>query len=96
MDYSVRAFRSFSFSFLLVGFNIVTSGFMTALERPLPAIAISAGRGLVVQGAVLLLIASLFGGDAIWYTPVFSELLCLCFSICLLRRCLRGTPPPSA
>ena len=89
VDYSVRAFRSFSFSFLLVGFNIVTAGFMTALERPLPALSISAGRGLAVQGAVLLLLASLLGGDAIWCTPVVSELLCLCFSVYILRRCYR-------
>lgn len=85
VEYSVVAFRHYSFSYLLLGFNVVIGGFMTALERPLPAISISVGRGLVLQGAVLLLLAALFGGNALWYTPIFSELLCLALSLLFLR-----------
>jgi hypothetical protein len=39
---------------------------MTAIERPVPAICISVGRGLALQSAVLLLLAAIFGGDAVW------------------------------
>lgn len=92
----MRAFRHYSISYLLVGFNIVIGGFMAALERPLPAISISVGRGLVLQSAVLLTLAALFGGDALWYTPIFSELFCLCLSLLFLRRYRRGTPTPTA
>lgn len=91
--YSVDAFRRYSISYLFLGFNVVIGGFMTALERPIPAITISVGRGLVLQSAVLLTLSALFGGSALWYTPIFSELLCLLFSACFLRayfRDLRG------
>ena len=83
--YSVRAFRHYGISYLLVGFNVVIGGFLTALERPIPAISISVGRGLVLQSAVLLTLAAVFGGEALWYTPIISEALCLAMSVILLR-----------
>lgn len=86
VDYSVHAFRRYSVSYLLVGFNVVIGGFLTALERPVPAISISVGRGLVLQSAVLLALAAVFGGDALWYTPILSEAMCLAMSLFFLRR----------
>ena len=83
--YSVRAFRHYGISYLLVGFNVVIGGFLTALERPIPAISISVGRGLVLQSAVLLMLAALFGGETLWYTPIISEALCLAMSVIFLR-----------
>lgn len=91
VEYSVRAFRHYSISYLLLGFNVVVGGFMTALERPVPAICISVGRGLVLQSAVLFALAALFGGEALWYTPIFSEALCLFLSFFFLRSYRRGT-----
>ena len=64
---------------------IVIGGFMTANERPVPAICISVGRGLVLQSAVLFALAVSFGGDAVWFTPIFSEFLCLVFSLRALK-----------
>ena len=93
--YSVTAFRHYSVSYLLLGFNIVIGGFMTAVERPVPAICVSVGRGLVLQSAVLLALAALFGGDAVWYTPIISEALCLALSLSLLRA-YRRAPIPRA
>ena len=83
--YSIQAFRKYSISYLLLGFNIVIGGFMTANERPVPAICISVGRGLVLQSAVLFALAVSFGGDAVWFTPIFSEFLCLVFSLRALK-----------
>lgn len=86
VTYSVRAFRHYGISYLLVGFNVVIGGFLTALERPVPAISISIGRGLVLQSAVLLTLAAVFGGEALWYTPIISEAICLTMSVFFLRR----------
>ena len=91
IEYSIGAFRRYSVSYLLLGFNIVIGGFMTAIERPVPAICISVGRGLALQSAVLLLLAAIFGGDAVWYTPIFSEALCLVMSLLFLRSYRRQT-----
>ena len=83
---SVSALRHYSISYLLLGVNMVIGGFMTAIERPVAAITISVGRGFAIQSAVLLLLAVLFGGSALWYTPVISESICLVLSLLFLHR----------
>ena len=35
--------------------------------------------------AVLLTLAAVFGGEALWYTPILSEAMCLCLSLVFLR-----------
>lgn len=87
--YTVKVFRNYSFSYLLLGFNVFIGGYLTALERPRGAIAISTGRGLIVQAAALLTLAATLGGDAIWFTPVISEAVVLVLSLILLRKVLK-------
>ena len=88
-EYTVNVFRNYSFSYLLVGFNVFIGGYLTALERPRGAIAISTGRGLIVQAMALLALAAALGGDAIWFAPVISEVLVLVLSLVLLRKVLK-------
>lgn len=89
-SYTVTVFRNYSFSYLLLGFNVFIGGYLTARERPRSAIAISTGRGLIVQAAALLTLAATLGGDAIWFTPVISEAVVLALSLLLLRKVLRN------
>ncbi len=88
-DYSVFAFRRYSFSYLMVGFNLLIAAYLTALERAKEAITISVGRGLVLQTLSLLLMAEVFGGGAIWFTPVLSEAVTLLISAVFLRKYLK-------
>ena len=83
--------RLYSLSFLLVGFNILMGGFLTAVERPRSALCISMGRGLVLQAGALLLLAALWGGSSIWFAPLCSELLCFAMALILMRRFRRDT-----
>ena len=88
---STGALRRYALSYLLVGFNILMGGFLTAVERPRSALCISMGRGLVLQAGVLLLLAVLWGGSSIWFAPLCSELLCLVMALALMRRFRRDT-----
>ena len=88
-DYTVDAFRRYGLSYLLLGFNVFIGGYLTARERPKSAIAISTGRGLIVQAIALLTLAATLGGDAIWFTPVISEAVVLVLSLLLLRNVLK-------
>ena len=92
LTFATDAFRRYSLCYLPVGFNIYIAGFLTAMERPLPAVSISTGRGLILQGSILLLLAAVLGGSSIWFAPVISEVLCLGLSMFFLLR-LRRTHP---
>ncbi len=88
---STGALRRYALSYLLVGFNILMGGFLTAVERPRSALCISMGRGLVLQAGALLLLAALWGGSSIWFAPLCSELLCFAMALILMRRFRRDT-----
>lgn len=88
-SYTVTVFRHYSLAYLLLGFNIFIAGFLTAREKPRGAIAISTGRGLVVQAIALLALAATLGGNSIWFAPVISEGLILILSVLLLWRFVR-------
>ena len=92
LTFATDAFRRYSLCYLPVGFNIYIAGFLTAMGRPLPAVSISTGRGLILQGSILLLLAAVLGGGSIWFAPVISEVLCLGLSVFFLLR-LRRTHP---
>ncbi len=88
-DSSVTAFRIFTTSFLLVGFNIAVSGYFTSVERAAEALIISAGRGLILMAGCLIVMTRLFGGAGIWWSPLVSEAVCLAVTGLLLMRYCR-------
>lgn len=79
--YSVRVFRIFILSFLLAGFNIIISGYFTAIEKAGAATAISLTRGVIALVGALLLLTTLFGGEGIWWAPLTAETLCLVMTV---------------
>ena len=88
---SVDALRRYGLCYLMVGFNVLMGGFLTAVERPRPAICISVGRGLALQAGALLL-AAVWGGSVIWFAPVISEALCLVMALVFMTRFWRKIP----
>ena len=92
---SVDALRRYGLCYLMVGFNVLMGGFLTAVERPRPAICISVGRWLALQAAALLLLAAVWGGSVIWFAPVISEALCLVMALVFMTRFWRKTPDPA-
>ena len=92
---SIAALRMYSTSFLLLGFNVVSSGFFTAMEHPISALTISFGRGLILIAGCLLVLSSLFGETGIWFSPLVAEGICLGFTLGFLWhyfRALRSQP----
>ncbi len=83
---SVDIFYTFSYSFLLCGFNVIIGGFFTAIEYPKSAMAISLGRGFLFVALSLRLLTALFGGDGIWWAASLSEGICLALTSILFLR----------
>lgn len=68
-----HAFRLFSFSFLLAGFNIFASAFFTALNNGAISAAISFMRTLIFQNASVLILPLFFDVDGIWWAITAAE-----------------------
>lgn len=83
---SAAVIRIFSVSMAPLGINVAISGYLAAIESAAPAVAISAGRGLVLLAASLGLLTWRFGGAGIWWAPLLSELLTLALALALFRR----------
>ena len=79
-----HAFRLFSWSFLLAGFNIFTSGFFTALNNGAISAAISFLRTLVFQTASVLILPLLLDVDGIWWAITVAEMFAFLISLMFL------------
>ena len=75
-SYTEKALQLYSLSFLLLGFNVVSAGYFTAVEKPVFSFLISAGRGLVLLAGALAVFVAAFGEMGIWISPLVSETIC--------------------
>ena len=81
-----RAFRLYSFSILLMGFNMSGSAFFTALNNGFISALISFMRTLVFQVACVLLLPIFWGTDGIWISGIFYEILSAAVvAVCFLK-----------
>lgn len=76
-DTTVAALRLYCLSFLLMGYNILVSGFLTAINHPDYSFVISICRSFVFLFASLVVMAALFGAMGIWLASFVSEGMCL-------------------
>ena len=83
-DLTTHAFRLFSWSFLLAGFNIFASGFFTALNNGAVSAAISFLRTLVFQTTSVLILPLLLGVDGIWWAITVAEIFAFLISFLFL------------
>ena len=84
--YAVHAFRIYSLCYLVLGYNIVCSGYFAAVEKSGYSFAISLLRGFVLIAASIWIMGELFQGEGIWYATLVCESSTLVVSIwCMLR-----------
>lgn len=78
-----------SFSYLLSFFNIISSSFHTAIEKPFESAFIALGRSIIFIVPLILILPSLLGNTGIWLTIPLAEILCLIISLPLTMISLR-------
>ena len=81
---TTHAFRLFSWSFLLAGFNIFASGFFTALNNGAVSAIISFLRTLVFQAGSVIILPLLLDVDGIWYAITSAEIFAFIISCTFL------------
>ncbi|MDO4285458.1 MAG: MATE family efflux transporter [Eubacteriales bacterium] len=67
--------RRYSISFLLLPLNIFSTYYFQSLMKPKAAFVVSVSRGLLVSGALILLLPVVAGADAVWLAMPVTELL---------------------
>ena len=80
-----RAFRLYSFAYLLCGFNIIGSSFFTALNNGIVSAVISFLRTLVFEVAAIFILPIFLKLDGIWLSGVAAEIFSFTVTlICIL------------
>lgn len=77
---TIEAFRIYSISFLLCGFNIFGSAFFTALNNGVISATISFMRTLIFELGAVLILPMIFGIDGIWASIIVAEFAALCLT----------------
>lgn len=83
--YTVKTLRISSVAYLIMGYNVIISGFCVATGKAIHASIVSLGRGLVVITLSLIIMTFIFGGSGIWMATFVSEAIVLAISSIILR-----------
>ena len=68
--------RTYAVSFLLLPLNIFSTYYFQAILKPGAAFFVSVARGLVISGALILLLPAVLGPASIWWAMPVTERLC--------------------
>lgn len=79
-----HAFRIVSLNFIIVGINIFTSSFFTALNNGVVSAIISVLRTLVFKLFAAILLPIWFGVEGIWWSITLAEVIALIISVFFL------------
>ena len=74
----------YALAFLPTGCNLIAAGYLTAVERPGASAIIAVLRSWILLLGSLWLLNTYFGGEAIWYALLITELLTLIASVWLI------------
>ena len=78
--------RAYAISFLLLPFNIFSTYYFQAILQPKAALIVSVARGLVISGALILMLPLLAGADPLWFAMPITELVTAGYAAACIRR----------
>lgn len=90
---SVKILRIYVLTLAFAWVNIAVAGYFAAVLQPSRSFLISVLRGYIGVAASLGALVFLFGGSAVWLTPLAAEGLTMIISLWLLGRNLRSVYP---
>ena len=84
--------RAYALSFLLLPFNIFSTYYFQAILKPPAAFVVSVARGLVISGALILLLPVLLGADFLWFAMPITELLVMLYAAASMKKYTNALP----
>ena len=78
--------RTYALSFLLLPFNIFSTYYFQAIMQPKIAMVVSVARGLVISGALILVLPGVVGAGALWWAMPVTEVVVAGYVVMEMRR----------
>ena len=78
--------RTYALSFLLLPFNIFSTYYFQAIMQPKTAMVVSVARGLVISGALILVLPGVLGAGALWWAMPVTEAAVAGYVVMEMRR----------
>lgn len=76
-----EAITIYSFTYILMGLNIIIGAYFTAIENPKVSVVLSVLRGIIIINTLLYIFPTMFNSRGIWMSAPVNEMLTLVFSI---------------
>ena len=77
-----------SFAYLISFLNIISTSFLTSIEKPIESVVVSLGRSIVFIAIPLFILPDLIGAKGIWLSIPIAELMCLVVSYFLMKKAI--------
>ena len=88
--------RTYALSFLLLPLNIFSTYYFQAIMQPKAALIVSVARGMVVSGALILVLPALAGAAALWFAMPVTELLVAVYAAAAIWKYTEALPEKDA
>ncbi len=85
-EMTCHGFRLYAISFIVMGFNIWSSGFFTALGDGIISAILAFLRALVFQVIIILVLPLILGLSGVWLAIVIAEILAMLVTIYFLYK----------
>ena len=88
MSLAKTALFYISFAYLISFLNIISTSFLTSIEKPIESVVVSLGRSIVFIAIPLFILPDLIGTKGIWLSIPIAELMCLVVSYYLMKKAI--------
>lgn len=88
MSLAKTALFYISFAYLISFLNIISTSFLTSIEKPIESVVVSLGRSIVFIAIPLFILPDLIGAKGIWLSIPIAELMCLIVSYFLMKKAI--------
>ena len=88
MSLAKTALFYISFAYLISFLNIISTSFLTSIEKPIESVVVSLWRSIVFIAIPLFILPDLIGAKGIWLSIPIAELMCLVVSYFLMKKAI--------
>lgn len=69
--------RKFSFTFVIMSINIFAAYYFQSIMKSSMSLAVTLGRGLIINTIMIIILPAIFGGESLWFTIIVTDIVVL-------------------